>query len=97
MRYPVSWEALQAREGLSGRRRRGNKISPRVATTSWNSLQGRAGLGQLNQPIAIIWVTEWTGGTLATWLVVGEGRRIVESLNSPKGRGSRVERPGALR
>ena len=63
MRYPVSWEALQAREGLSGRRRRGNKISPRVATTSWNSLQGRAGPGQLNQPNTIIWVTEWTGGT----------------------------------
>nr|DAX41616.1 MAG TPA: hypothetical protein [Caudoviricetes sp.] len=59
MRYPVSWEALQARGGLSGRRRRGNKISPRVAKTSWNPLQGRAGPGQLNQPL-IDRVTEWT-------------------------------------
>nr|DAQ26403.1 MAG TPA: hypothetical protein [Caudoviricetes sp.]DAU80220.1 MAG TPA: hypothetical protein [Caudoviricetes sp.] len=66
MRYPVSWEALQARGGLSGRRRRGNKISPRVAKTSWNPLQGRAGPGQLNRPSTIIWVTEWTGVTPRT-------------------------------
>nr|DAS26771.1 MAG TPA: hypothetical protein [Caudoviricetes sp.] len=65
MRYPVSWEALQARGGLSGRRRRGNKISPRVARTSWNPLQGRAGLGQLNQPL-MNWVTEWTSGAPRT-------------------------------
>nr|DAD85965.1 MAG TPA: hypothetical protein [Phage sp. ct4bw6] len=63
MRYPVSWEALQARGGLSGRRRRSNNVRLRVATTSWNPLQGRAGPGQLNQPSTIIWVTEWTGGT----------------------------------
>lgn len=49
LRYPVSWEALQAREG---RRGRGSCVErqARGSKTSGNSLQGRAGLGQLNQP-----------------------------------------------